>query len=79
MLTWLRAADRMASLISRFVDFCHIANAQSREEGSVVPIKMLTYESGWIEIGERTFINCGSSIAARAPIKIGPDCHTTCS
>lgn len=43
--------------------------------GTVVPIELITYESGRIEIGERTFINYGSSIAARASVKIGANCH----
>ena len=43
--------------------------------GTVVPIEMITYESGRIEIGEHTFINYGSSIAARASVKIGSYCH----
>jgi acetyltransferase-like isoleucine patch superfamily enzyme len=43
--------------------------------GTVVPIEMVTYTSGRIEIGNRTFINYGSSIAARASVKIGCHCH----
>ena len=43
--------------------------------GTVVPIELVTYESGRIEIGEHTFINYGSSIAARASVKIGSYCH----
>jgi len=43
--------------------------------GTVVPIEMITYESGRIEIGEHTFINYGSSIAARVSVKIGSYCH----
>jgi acetyltransferase-like isoleucine patch superfamily enzyme len=43
--------------------------------GTVVPIELLTYASGRIEIGNHTFINYGSSIAARASVKIGHDCH----
>jgi len=43
--------------------------------GTVVPIELVTYTSGRIEIGNRTFINYGSSIAARASVKIGSDCH----
>ena len=43
--------------------------------GTVVPIEMITYHSGRIEIGEHTFINYGSSIAARASVKIGSYCH----
>lgn len=42
--------------------------------GTVVPVELVTYESGRIEIGSRTFINYGSSIAARASVKIGADC-----
>lgn len=42
--------------------------------GTVVPVELATYESGRIEIGARTFINYGSSIASRASVKIGSDC-----
>jgi acetyltransferase-like isoleucine patch superfamily enzyme len=43
--------------------------------GTVVPIELVTYDSGRIEIGAHTFINYGSSIAARASVKIGSHCH----
>jgi maltose O-acetyltransferase len=43
--------------------------------GTVVPIELVTYASGRIEIGNHTFINYGSSIAARASVKIGSHCH----
>src|SRR5712671_4088981 len=43
--------------------------------GTVVPIELVTYTSGRIEIGNHTFINYGSSIAARASVKIGSYCH----
>ena len=43
--------------------------------GTVVPVELVTYTSGRIEIGSRTFINYGSSIAARASVKIGSYCH----
>src|SRR5215470_3172946 len=43
--------------------------------GTVVPIELVTYISGRIEIGNHTFINYGSSIAARASVKIGSHCH----
>ena len=43
--------------------------------GTVVPIELVTYTSGLIEIGNHTFINYGSSIAARASVKIGSHCH----
>jgi acetyltransferase-like isoleucine patch superfamily enzyme len=42
--------------------------------GTVVPVELVTYESGRIEIGNHTFINYGSSIAARASVKIGSHC-----
>ena len=42
--------------------------------GTVVPVELATYDEGRIEIGSRTFINYGSSIAARASVKIGSDC-----
>jgi acetyltransferase-like isoleucine patch superfamily enzyme len=43
--------------------------------GTVVAIELATYTSGRIEIGHQTFINYGSSIAARASVKIGSHCH----
>ena len=43
--------------------------------GTVVPIELVTYTSGRIEIGNHTFINYGSSIAARTSVKIGSYCH----
>jgi acetyltransferase-like isoleucine patch superfamily enzyme len=43
--------------------------------GTVVPVELVTYSSGRIEIGNHTFINYGSSIAARASVKIGSYCH----
>jgi acetyltransferase-like isoleucine patch superfamily enzyme len=43
--------------------------------GTIVPIELVTYASGRIEIGKHTFINYGSSIAARASVKIGSYCH----
>jgi maltose O-acetyltransferase len=42
--------------------------------GTVVPIELVTYTSGRIEVGNHTFINYGSSIAARASVKIGSHC-----
>jgi acetyltransferase-like isoleucine patch superfamily enzyme len=42
--------------------------------GTVVPVELVTYTSGRIEIGEHTFINYGSSIAARTSTKIGTHC-----
>ncbi len=43
--------------------------------GTVVPVEFVTYASGRIEIGNHTFINYGSSIAARASVRIGSHCH----
>ena len=43
--------------------------------GTVVPVELVTYTSGRIEIGNNTFINYGSSIAARVSVKIGSYCH----
>jgi acetyltransferase-like isoleucine patch superfamily enzyme len=43
--------------------------------GTVVPVELVTYASGRIEIGNHTFINYGCSIAARASVKIGSYCH----
>jgi maltose O-acetyltransferase len=42
--------------------------------GTVVPIEFVTYTSGRIEIGNHTFVNYGSSIAARTSVKIGSHC-----
>jgi acetyltransferase-like isoleucine patch superfamily enzyme len=42
--------------------------------GTVVPVEFGTYENGRIEIGDRTFINYGTSIAAHASVKIGAHC-----
>lgn len=42
--------------------------------GTVVPVELSTYDSGQIEIGDHTFINYGSSIAARTFVKIGAHC-----
>jgi maltose O-acetyltransferase len=42
--------------------------------GSIVPVELETYTSGRIEIGDRTFVNYGSSIAARQLVKIGSHC-----
>jgi acetyltransferase-like isoleucine patch superfamily enzyme len=43
--------------------------------GTVVPVELVTYTSGRIEIGSHMFINYGSSIAARASVKIGSHGH----
>ncbi|MFM9847916.1 MAG: acyltransferase [Hyphomicrobiaceae bacterium] len=43
--------------------------------GTVVPVELVTYASGRVEIGNNTFINYGSSIAAREFVKIGAHCH----
>jgi acetyltransferase-like isoleucine patch superfamily enzyme len=43
--------------------------------GTVVPVELVTYTVGRIEIGNHTFINYGSSIAARASVQIGSYCH----
>jgi acetyltransferase-like isoleucine patch superfamily enzyme len=42
--------------------------------GTVVPVELVTYASGRIEIGNHTFVNYGSSIAARTSVKIGSYC-----
>jgi acetyltransferase-like isoleucine patch superfamily enzyme len=42
--------------------------------GTLVPVELVTYASGRIEIGNHTFVNYGSSIAARASVKIGSHC-----
>jgi maltose O-acetyltransferase len=43
--------------------------------GTVVPVELITYDSGRIEVGKHTFINYGSSIAARDSVTIGSHCH----
>jgi acetyltransferase-like isoleucine patch superfamily enzyme len=52
-------------LLGEGVSFC----------GTVVPVELVTYASGRIEIGNHTFINYGSSIASRVSVKIGSYCH----
>ena len=42
--------------------------------GTVVPVEIVTYTSGRVEIGNHTFVNYGSSIAARTLVKIGSHC-----
>jgi acetyltransferase-like isoleucine patch superfamily enzyme len=42
--------------------------------GTIVPVELGTYERGRIEIGERTFINYGTSITAHESVKIGAHC-----
>src|ERR1700752_4885554 len=43
--------------------------------GTIVPIELITYAAGRIEIGNNTFVNYGSSIAALISVKIGSYCH----
>jgi hypothetical protein len=43
---------------------------------TIVPVELVTYTSGRIESGNHTFINYGSSIAARTSVKIGSYCHS---
>lgn len=43
--------------------------------GDIVPVEMHTREKGTIRIGDRTFINYGTSISARSSVQIGADCH----
>ena len=43
-------------------------------DGTIVPVELVTYALGRIEIGSHTYINYGSSIAARASVKIGSHC-----
>jgi maltose O-acetyltransferase len=62
----------------RIRPFCRAAGSGEvvlGKGGTVVPIELVSYESGRIEIGEHTFINYGSSIAARTSVKIGSYCH----
>jgi acetyltransferase-like isoleucine patch superfamily enzyme len=42
--------------------------------GTVVPIEFVSYEGARISIGDRTFINYGTSITAYKQVKIGSDC-----
>ena len=41
--------------------------------GDVGPIEFVSHKGARISIGDRTFINCGSSISAHKQVKIG--CH----
>lgn len=43
--------------------------------GTVVPVELETFDAGHIAIGKHTFINYGTSIAARSSVEIGPYCH----
>lgn len=43
--------------------------------GTVVPVELETFDAGRIAIGNNTFINYGTSIAARSSVEIGPYCH----
>lgn len=43
--------------------------------GKIVPVEMLTRANGTIRIGDRTFINYGTSISARSLVQVGRDCH----
>ena len=43
--------------------------------GDIVPVELLTRANGNIQIGDRTFINYGTSISARSSVRIGRDCH----
>ncbi len=45
-----------------------------RLKGLIVPIELTTGTQGRLEIGDRTFINYGCSIAAEKFIHIGADC-----
>jgi acetyltransferase-like isoleucine patch superfamily enzyme len=42
--------------------------------GTVVPIEFVAYEGARISIGDRTFVNYGTSITAYKQVKIGSDC-----
>ena len=42
--------------------------------GNIVPVEMLTRANGTIRVGDRTFINYGTSISARTSVRIGRDC-----
>ena len=43
--------------------------------GTAAAVELVTYTSRWIEIGNHTFVNYGSSIAARASVKVGSHGH----
>jgi acetyltransferase-like isoleucine patch superfamily enzyme len=43
--------------------------------GTVVPVDFATYDNGRIEIGDYSFVNYGSHIAAHSSVKIGSHCH----
>ena len=42
--------------------------------GSTVPCELCTHDGGSLEIGDRVFINYGSSISAHTLVRIGHDC-----
>jgi len=41
---------------------------------TLAPLELVTLEGGVIEIGDRTFINYGSSLVASSRIKVGAEC-----
>ena len=49
--------------------------ARTQMIGTLTPIELATGPEGLLEIGERCFINYGSSLSALAHVKIGNDCY----
>lgn len=43
-------------------------------QGNVVPIEIVSHKGSCISIGDRTFINYGTSITAHQKVSIGSDC-----
>ena len=48
---------------------------RARIEARIVPLELTIGEYGTLEIGEGTFINYGTSIAAMQSVRIGPKCN----
>jgi maltose O-acetyltransferase len=46
-----------------------------RMHGDIVPVELGIGEKGILDIGERTYINYGTSISASELVRIGPECN----
>jgi acetyltransferase-like isoleucine patch superfamily enzyme len=46
-----------------------------RIQGDIVPVEFGIGENGSLDIGERTYINYGTSISATDLVRIGPECN----
>lgn len=77
---WLRHADHVGARV-RLRGRPYVSNwgrmvIHDRVQlvSTVVPLELVTTGDGLLEIGERTLVNYGTSIAASELVRIGPDC-----